>query len=154
MLFLQNGETFATGVMEYEYHPINPGGINQRIILRITVDDIPALAVLDTGGPYLIVAPAVADRLGFAPNSSLERTDITIRGDKYYGNLHRVDVKLTAKDGASITFQSTAFVPDASQEEKWGKLPTFLGIENCLDRIRFALDPDPDEPKFYFGALP
>lgn len=154
MLFLRNGEPFATGVMDYEYHPITPGEINQRIILRITVDDIPALAVLDTGGPYLIVAPAVADRLGFDPNSSLERTNITIRGDKYYGNLHRVDVKLSATEGTSTTFQSTAFVPDVDEEEKWGNLPTFLGIEKCLDRIRFALDPDPDEPKFYFGALP
>jgi hypothetical protein len=154
MLFLRNGEPFATGVMDYEFQPINTGEINQRIILRISVEDIPTIAVLDTGGPYLIVAPVVADRLGFDPNSSLERTDITIRGDKFYGNLYRIDVKLTATDGASVTFQATAFVPEADQEEKWGKLPTFLGIESCLERIRFALDPNPEAPKFYFGALP
>lgn len=154
MLFLRNGEPFATGVMDYEFHPFSPGDINQRIILRITVENIPALAVLDTGGPYLIIAPAVADRLGFDPDSSLGRTDITIRRDKYYGNLHRVDITLTATDGTSIAFQATAFIPDADQEEKWGNLPTFLGIESCLERIRFALDPNPDGPKFYFGALP
>jgi hypothetical protein len=154
MLFLRNGEPFTTGVMDYEFRPVTPSDINQRIILRITVENIPALAVLDTGGPYLIIAPAVADRLGFDSDSSLKRTDINIRGEKFYGNLHRVDVKLTAVDGASTIFQATAFIPDADQEEKWGNLPTFLGIESCLERIRFALDPDPDEPKFYFGALP
>jgi hypothetical protein len=154
MLFLRNGEPFATGVMDYEFHPIAPSDVNLRVILRITVENIPALAVLDTGGPYLIIAPAVADRLGFDSNSSLRNTSIKIQGVKFYGNLHRAYVTLTAKDGASITFQPTAFIPDADQEEKWGNLPTFLGIENCLDRVRFALDPDPDEPKFYFGALP
>ena len=130
MLFLPDGESFATGVMDYEFHPTTIGENNLRIILRITVENIPALAVLDTGAPYLIIAPAVADRLGFDPDASIGRTDIAIRGDKYLGNLHRVDIILTATEGASIHFQATAFVPDADQGDKWGTLPTFLGIEN------------------------
>jgi hypothetical protein len=154
MLLLPDGVPFATGVMDYEFRPTDTGENNLRIILRITVEDIPALAVLDTGGPYLIIAPFVADRLGFDPEASLGIDSIKIRGVQYSGNLYREDIMLTAKEGASITFQATAFVPDANQEEKWGKLPTFLGIENCLERIRFALDPNPDAPKFYFGALP
>jgi hypothetical protein len=152
MLFFQGGEPFAVGVMDYEFRPVIPGDINTRIILRINVESIPALAVMDTGAPYLIIAPAVADRLGFTPDHSLNRTDITIRGEKYSGNLYRVDVELTALEGLSTTFQATAFVPDPDQVDKWGNLPTFLGIESCLERIRFALDPLTS--RFYFGALP
>ncbi len=154
MLFLRNGEPFATGVMDYEFRPVTPSDVNRRIILRISVENIPTLAVLDTGAPYLIIAPVVGDRLDFDPNSSIGNHDISIRGDKYHGKLHRVDVQLAAADGTSITFQAPAFVLDAGQEEKWENLPTFLGIESCMERIRFALDPDPEEPKFYFGALP
>lgn len=153
MLFFQNREPFATGVMDYEFRPVTPNDNNNRIILRVKVENVPALAVMDTGAAYLIIAPAVADRLGFDPTVSLERTVINIRGVNFSGNLYRVDVELAASEGMSTTFQATAFVPDADQEEKWGSLPTFLGIESCLERIRFALDPDPDGPKFYFGAL-
>ena len=154
MLFLQNGEPFATGVMDYEFRPLTPIDNNKRIILRINVENVPALGVVDTGAPYLIIAPVVANRLGFDPTVSLERTDITIRGEKFSGNLYRADVELAASEGMSINFQATAFVPNADQEDKWGSLPTFLGIESCLERIRFALDPDPKAPKFYFGVLP
>jgi hypothetical protein len=154
MLFLPDREPFATGVMDYEFRPTATGENNLRIILRITVENIPALAVLDTGGPYLIIAPSVADRLGFDPEASLGIDNITIRGVQYSGNLHRVDITLTASEGAGINFQATAFVPGEDQEEKWGNLPTFLGIEKCLERIRFALDPAPDKQKFYFGASP
>jgi len=154
MLFLPNREPFATGVMDYAFRPTDSGENNLRIILRISVENIPALAVLDTGGPYLIIAPDVANRLGFDPEASLKKTEIKIRGVAYTGNLHRVDITLTASEGEGIQFQATAFVPNTDQEEKWGNLPTFLGIENCLERIRFALDPNPDAPKFYFGTLP
>jgi hypothetical protein len=40
-------------------------------------------------------------------------------------------------------------VPSAS-EEKWPGLPAVLGLEGCLERIRFALDTS--DETLYFGA--
>ena len=152
MLFFPNHEAFATGGMEYEYHPVAPGDNNFRLLLRINVENVPTLAVIDTGAPFLLIAPTVADRLGFDPGSALEHTNIGIRKQDYQGSLFRVDVELAAAEGESITFQATAFVPDPDQVEKWGNLPTFLGVQSCLERIRFAIDPS--DYKFYFGPLP
>lgn len=152
MLNFQNGESFASGVMDYEFSPIPPDNINNRIILRLKVEDVPALAVIDTGAPYLIIAPCIANRLGLDVDYSLELITIKIGGVKFSGNLFRVGVVLPASEGESQSFEATAFVPTPDQLEKWGNLPTFLGIGSCLDRIRFAIDPS--NTKFYFGTLP
>ena len=34
-------------------------------------------------------------------------------------------------------------------EERWGELPSFLGLMGCLERMRFAVDPL--DNTFYFG---
>jgi hypothetical protein len=154
MLRLQNGEPFATGVMDYEFRPVTPADNNQRIILRIDVGNIPVLAALDTGGPFFIVSPGTADQLEIDPSFILSRTTIKIRGCEYKGYLTRIDIRLPAKAGNSLIFQPTTFVVNADQQEKWGDLPNFIGIESCLERIRFAIDPKPDESLFYFGDIP
>ena len=152
MLFFSNQEIYATGKMTYEYRPIDSTDNNYRIIVHIKVDGIPALAAVDTGAPYLILSPIIAKRLDFTPSSSLEPIIISIRGYKFSGNLCRVDILLLADEGESGQFQATTFVPDNDQEEQWGNLPSFLGLQNCLDRIRFAFDPS--DETIYFGPLP
>jgi len=152
MLYLPNGDIFATGVVDYEYRPIPPDLVNHRIILYIFINKFPTLAVIDTGAPYLIIAPTLAKRLDLDPQTSLEKTSLKIRGVSYPGSLYRISVMLTAAKGESQPFDATAFIVDADQEDKWERLPTFLGIEGCLDRIRFAVDPSKDH--FYFGAIP
>jgi len=152
MLIFQNGESFTTGEMEYEFKPVSPDDINNRIILSIKVEGIPAIAVIDTGAPYLIIAPSVANRLDFDNSNSLGNTKLTIRRDTYSGNLFRVGIILPAKEGDGLQFEATAFVPEQRFEETWGNLPTFLGIDSCLDRVRFAIDPC--DMKFHFGSVP
>ncbi len=152
MLVFKNGEAFATGVLEYDFKAASVEDTNARILMRIEVDDIPAVAALDTGAPYLVLAPIIANRLSFDPAISLEPSSIRIRGIKFYGNLYRVEVLLPAFEGESHLFQATAFVPNLEEEVKWGSLPSFLGMQSCLERVRFAIDPG--ESKFYFGALP
>ena len=60
MLYLQDNSPFAAGVMEYEYRPIPPDQVNSRILLKLNVENILALAVIDTGAPYLVIAPSSA----------------------------------------------------------------------------------------------
>jgi hypothetical protein len=109
---------------------------------------------MDTGAPFLIIEPAVADRLGLDPEHNSGDTTVKIRGDRFQGYLERVDIQLPALSGTSIKFEATAFILKPTDVEKWDDLPTFLGIESCLENIRFALDPTPGEFKFYFGYLP
>jgi len=44
------------------------------------------------------------------------------------------------------------FVLNPEEAEQWNheRLPSYLGMMGCLDRMRFALDPEHD--LFYFGA--
>src|SRR3990172_7527943 len=134
MLSFQNGELFASGVMEYEFRGATDKDINARIFLRIEIDGIPSIAAVDTGAPYLILAPVIANRLSFDLTTSLDNVSINNRGDKFYGNLFRVDVLLPAFEGISQQFQATVFVPNPDEEAKWGDRPTFLGMQSCLDR--------------------
>ena len=53
--------------------------------------------------------------------------------------------------GEGLTVDVTAFVPEAEFTEAWGLLPSYLGLNGCLDRLRFAVDPVTDT--FYFGPL-
>jgi hypothetical protein len=61
-----------------------------------------------------------------------------------------VPVTLVATGGESLTFEATAFLPETETQGDWA-LPSFLGWQGCLERIRFAVDPA--EEVFYFGAL-
>jgi hypothetical protein len=65
------------------------------------------------------------------------------------GDLYRLPLRLIASEGNAIEIQATAIVPDLNQDH-WRDAPTFLGFRDCLDRLRFAIDPS--EEKFYFGA--
>ena len=56
---------------------------------------------------------------------------------------------LLATAGESLTFEATAFVPELDHGETW-PLPSYLGWQGCLDRIRFAIDPV--DEVVYFGA--
>ena len=153
MLTLENGEIFANGATIYEFRSVTPDEEqNKRIILPVSIDGLLSMAVIDTGAPYLIIDPVTTERLGLVDEVALERTEIRIRGVKYSGKLFRLDVQLNAVEGENLGFQATAFVPDPGQEDKWGELPSFLGIEHCLERVRFAIDPG--QYKFHFGALP
>jgi hypothetical protein len=60
--------------------------------------------------------------------------------------LYRAAVLLIATQGESAELEVTAFVPD---DETWNDEPLFLGFFNCLDRVRFAIDPVAE--RFYFG---
>lgn len=153
MLFTQNLEPFATGSINYDYQPVPPDMENLRLILRVAVEGIPTVAVVDTGAPYLVIAPPIAKQIDFDPNTSLGPVTLNIRGSRYQGFLYRTRVSLFSEAGDELAFSATAFVPNAEEEEDWihRKLPSFLGLSLCLDRIRFAVDPSED--LFYFGAL-
>ena len=71
---------------------------------------------------------------------------LSTRKGRTRGTLYRTVIVLVAAEGESVEIEVTTFVPD---DETWNDEPLFLRLFNCLDRVRFAVDPAADT--FYFG---
>ncbi len=147
LLLTPSGEPFATG--SYAYLDARPG-IREplpRIYIELKAggSDLAFLALLDTGGHYLILNQDVfeqiqdhlAEKVGEA---KLQTAAGLIRGDLF---LHRIT--LVADRGDSLDFEATVFVsPD------W-QGPCFLGYVGALDRICFSVHPGNN--RWYFGPM-
>lgn len=150
LLAFANSEPFAIGVTDYLYQPTSKETDN-RIFLQIEIEDVLATAVLDTGSPFVICAPDVAKRIGVQQDPQRGTQRILIRGLWREGQLHRLRLTFVATEGQSLDVQATVFIPNVTEEESWGDLPSFIGLSACLERIRFAVDPGED--RFYFGPI-
>jgi predicted aspartyl protease len=149
MLCYQNGDSFSTGVISCEIAPLNWKQDNNRIFLPVEVGGVETRAVVDTGGIYCVVHPAVADNINFDPSESIGNKEITIRGYSYKGSLYRSFMQIKAEQGESLEQEVTVFVPNVNADD-WGELPTFLGLTGCLELLRFAVDPS--TCRFYFAS--
>jgi hypothetical protein len=132
------GEPFATGQLPCSSQPALPGERLTRLFLQVEIAGVTSPAVVDTGAAYLIVDPTIAGRVGLQHAAALDRDELVIRGFRCRGSLHRVPVTLVASDGESLTFEATAFLPETETQGDW-TLPSFLGWQGCLERIRFAV---------------
>jgi hypothetical protein len=130
MLWLESGAIFAVGKADYSLSPPEDPKLN----VGVEVDGIHTLVVLDTAAPFLLCSLWLATQL-----------------DVSKFDLYRLPLRLIASEGNAIEIQATAIVPDLNQDH-WRDAPTFLGFRDCLDRLRFAIDPS--EEKFYFGPYP
>jgi len=144
-----SGEAFATGEAPWNPQHALRGDSLTRLFVEVEFDGHAGSAVVDTGGAYLILDPEVAHRVGIRSEGMLHRDRVVIRGFSCAGTVYRVPVTLPATTGESLTFEATAFVPDLAYGEQW-PLPSYLGWQGCLERIRFAVDPV--EEMVYFGA--
>lgn len=152
ILQFSDGNSFAVGAIRYTYAPATAQETTNRIQLPITVEierSLNTLAVLDTGAPYLILDPAIANVIGFSQDLALYRIKMLIRGMRLEGSVIRMNILLKAEQGEDLAVNSTTFIPDS--EELWDGFPSFLGLSGFLERIRFAIDPTTDT--FYFGSL-
>jgi hypothetical protein len=120
-----------------------------RLLVHVALGQQQARAVVDTGGAFLLLDPQIAASMGIERADALGFERIQIRGFVQRGTVHRVPVTLLARAGESLTFEATAFVPELEDGEPW-PLPSYLGWQGCLDRIRFAIDPV--DEVVYFGA--
>ncbi|MCX6032674.1 MAG: hypothetical protein NT169_25735 [Chloroflexi bacterium] len=151
LLHSPDDEPFATGAMPYSYRPIGDRDPTLRLMLGVAIEGVLTSAAVDTGAPYLICAPSVARQIRPHSTAALERSRILIRGVSVRGGLYVFGLTLSPLRGDGLTVDVIAFVPDAGYAEVWGTLPSFLGTQGCLDRLRFAVDPATDT--FYVGPL-
>ena len=150
-LTLTDGELFATGATAYQYRPATAHETTPRIILEVEIDGILTTeAVVDTGGIYLVCRPQIARLLHVETAEAMSGPlSILLRGVVVHGRLYRLNLTLLAQEGDNLVIQATAFIPEPSEEEQWGDLPSILGFYGCLERARVALDPRTET--FFFG---
>lgn len=148
MLLRADGEPFATGAVNYLFRPATEQEHSLRITIDIRIRDFQSPAFIDTGGIYLICPPEVADVLDLQPQDVLFRERILLRGLSIGGSVYRLPLTLIADRGNSMLIEATAFVPD-NEHLDWDDFPCILGMEGCLERLCFAVDPMNEI--FYFG---
>lgn len=151
-LYFADGEPFAVGATPYEYRPATAFENSPRIVLTVTIGGYDTSAFVDTGGVYFLRAPPLAQRLSLTPSDSLGPASIVWRKEALTGLLYRLPVTLQASEGESLTIDATAFVPALTPHQQWNdELPCVLGLQFCLERMRFAVDPERE--LFYFGEF-
>lgn len=147
-LHFEDGSPFARGSCRYEYRPASEREDTPRIIIPVQIEGVATRAIMDTGGVYLVCDPAIGEFLALDAAESLGTDRLGIRGKSYPGNLYRLLLGLMASEGGELQVEVTAFVPVLETGDEW-VLPSFLGLQGCLERLRFAVDPAQDA--FYFG---
>jgi hypothetical protein len=150
MLRFADGRSFACGVCAFYDRHLKDSSTLPRIVLSIAVGRLRVAAIVDTGEAYFICAPELAQALDLSRYESLGTNDLIIRGIKYRGDLYRVDIQFLADAGTSLDLAVTAFVPRLLPGEEW-HFPSFLGLQGCLEFLRFAVDPASNT--FFFGPL-
>jgi hypothetical protein len=111
--------------------------------------DSPAKMIMDTGAPWCILDPELAETWDLASDANdAPITNLNIRGEVRWGRLIRINIILRATHGENLKVEATFFVPFLDPDEAWN-YPNFLGLSGFLDRFRYAVDAS--ENAFYFG---
>jgi hypothetical protein len=150
MLYFEDRQPFSTGMVSYQYQPVQVGDNTPRIILPVQIGEQLTSAFVDTGGAFFICDPNLVDELHIDPKEALDETVLRIRGVRYDGRLYRLQVTLQAEEGDPLSVDATVFIPELRPNQPW-ELSSIIGLTGFLERIRFAVDPADD--RFYFGVL-
>lgn len=102
-------------------------------------------ALLDTGAEWCVLRPEVAEALGYDPTPDPDVPGLLTRFGTMRGRLVRVPFRFEAEDGDQLDVDTTSFIAT-----DWPG-PVVIGWRGCLERIRFALDPNNN--LFYFGGF-
>lgn len=107
------------------------------------------LAMLDTGAYWTLIGSASIELLGAELGEETGSVRVSSRLGSFPGTLHRLSIHLIADQGESICVDGTCLaLPD------W-RGPNVLGVHGCLERLRFALEPDSahTEARIHFGPV-
>jgi hypothetical protein len=100
------------------------------------------IALVDTASQWCILPPALAFALGYTPDPEGD-TRLHTRFGLLAGELVRLPIVFVADEGEPAAVEATGFLsPD------WPG-PAVIGWSGCLERMRFAFDPQ--ENYLYFA---
>ncbi len=132
------------------HRPATEQETTPRIFIQVNFEGIETIAFVDTGAPFVICQPEIAAALDVNPQNGERIENFNIRGHSLNGSLQRMTVTIVADEGADLPVDATVFIPDLYPYQE-AFLPSILGLNTFLERIRFAVDPD--EERFYFGGI-
>ncbi len=119
-----------------------------RLLLAVTcqIAELPVNipAMLDTAAEWCVLPQELVAALGVhaQPEDSWVRLDSRL--GRFDGFLARIPITLLADEGPDLTVNATCLIcPD------WPG-PMVLGWKGCLERFRFALEPE--DETFYFAS--
>ena len=135
-------QTFQDDNPKYER---SSSSVYLPLMLEIEGLPIEMLALVDTGAPYCIFDPEVAEMLNIHHDDGMPEVVKSRMGTKP-GSLHTVRVTIPAEQGDALSLDAMVFVP-----EEWTAGP-FVGFSGLLQRISFAVTPHDNQ--FYFGLPP
>jgi hypothetical protein len=138
------GQLYA-GVLTYRSHYFDEG---HKLLVAVPcfVEGVRGElhGLLDTAAEWCVLPVSAAVELGL-PVSDPPDVFLHTRLGTFGGSTERVPVRFRADEGEDIVVEATCFVsPD------WTG-PFVLGWRGCLERMRFALDPN--EERFYFAEF-
>jgi predicted aspartyl protease len=144
MLKTLDGADFATGRARFLDEDANALEGTAKIFVKIEPSNLgsPVLAQLDTGCPWSILKPEIAEAINLMEEEGQPQV-LSTRLGIVNGQLKRTTITIIADDGNSIDVEATVFISAA-----W-TAGNFLGYGGLLERVRFAVDPQ--ENFFYFG---
>lgn len=147
LLLASSGMTF--GLTRYTDHFPGDSEQHARIVIpvRIAGDRIPV--ILDTGAPWCVLSPQlIASLIATRQAEYMLDARYLVRGITYDGALFRLEIRFGDDLGNDVSVDATVFVPTLEPGTPWLH-PNFIGLDGCLNRIWFTVDPV--ENVFYFG---
>jgi hypothetical protein len=152
MLHFANGRTFAANAVHFDYVPALHLERNNRIFIPVRFGHIQTIAVLDTGAPFSVSHPHVAQALNLVPSEAEAAQRLEVAGlPTINGFLHLLPIEILVEQGENLLLDAMIFVPDQDSEALWLSRPSYLGLLGCLEALRFAIDFQTDT--FYFSEL-
>jgi len=144
VLILPDGQQFTSGRARFFDDAPGVEEGTAKIYVKVEPEGFgaPVLAQVDTGAPWSILAPEVAEAITLLEGEG-EPITLGTRHGPIRGRLGNARITILADDGESLEIQATVFV---STEWPAGN---FLSYSGLLERIRFAVDPQGND--FYFG---
>lgn len=142
-MLMFNGEPFTTGSCLYHDDLVGYDATDSKLFIEVRVGtlEIPVFAMVDTGAPYCIFEPELLAESGYSFDRDTA-IPLSTRFGPIRGSIHRVPLTLVANEGETLELDSTVFLP-----QSWKG--NFIGFMGCLQRIRFAVDPNSNT--FHFG---
>ena len=139
-----DGEPFTTG--RATYLDDAKGAVDEaRVFVRVKLEQVGVLLfALDTGSPWCVLDPEVAEAIG-AFEIGGEPQTLLAWGNKVAGKLVRLPLTLLAEQGDSLDVSEVLFF--VSRDTAPGR--RVLGYSTFLSHIRIGLDPGRNA--FHFG---
>jgi hypothetical protein len=148
LLKFRDGRPFATGAISYNNAPGTESA--KRIIIEVVIGGQLTTAIIDTALPCSTCSPDFAKLAGLTatdPHSTVE--SMVVRGVEVEGRLHNVNIDFLKDIGEYLPINAPMFVPDSPEKISMERVFRYLGMEGCLNTMRFAVDSR--DQMFYFS---